>query len=539
MYDMYVRKSTEPDDRQALSIPAQLREIRLSFPNLKIGSVIEESFSAKAPGRPQFKELLRRLKTGASHGILAWHPDRLSRNSVDTGEIIYLLDNGRLKDLRFCSYTFENSPEGKWMLSIVMSQAKYQVDKLSIDVNRGNRQKYQSGGITWYTPQGYLNNKANGLAEPDPGRFDVVRKMWDLLFSRAYTVPQIARKASAEWGYRTRPNKKGGERPIAVSSLYKMFRNPFYCGLNVRPDGSVYECTHPPMISVDEFWEAQKILGKKGRTKPRRPEIAAYTDRLIRCGECGCSFTIERKRKLLKSGKVLHFTYYRCSKKRGPCSQAYVPVLTLEDQMALTIEKVALKDNSFAWFLKRLRLLSQQEAVKERSVIDSQVRTVESVSKELSNLSVMRRKEQIEEDEFIAQRAQLLAERQHLVAPQKSAEKRWLAPAVKAVEFAHRSLFWFLNGDSFDKKTILLTLSGSHLEIFDKRLSFQPVEPFALFLTAGDESTWYGIANNIRTYFANENNPREFPELKPIPSEAVDGAAGDQVTDESRKDEAA
>jgi len=270
VYELYARKSQEPDDRQALSIPAQTRECASKFPEIAPSQVTEESFSAKAPGRPLFDEMIDRIERGEIQGILAWHPDRLSRNSVDAGRIIYLLDTGKLKDLKFCSYTFENTPEGKWMLSMVMSQAKYQVDKLSIDVQRGNRQKYEGGGITWRAPQGYLNNKATLQIEPDPERFDLVRRMWDMLLSGAYTVPQIQRIANTEWNYRTRRLAKVGDRPLALSILYRLFRDPLYCALNVRPDGTVYECSHLPMVTSEEFWKVQKLLGKRGRPKPKK-----------------------------------------------------------------------------------------------------------------------------------------------------------------------------------------------------------------------------------------------------------------------------
>jgi len=44
--------------------------------------------------------------------------DRLARNSIDGGKIIYLLDTGKLLDLKFPTFWFENTPQGKFMLSI-------------------------------------------------------------------------------------------------------------------------------------------------------------------------------------------------------------------------------------------------------------------------------------------------------------------------------------------------------------------------------------------------------------------------------------
>ncbi len=59
----------------------------------------------------------------------------LARNSIDGGRIIYLLDRKVLNNLRFASFTFENNPQGKFMLSITFGYSKYYVDSLSENVS--------------------------------------------------------------------------------------------------------------------------------------------------------------------------------------------------------------------------------------------------------------------------------------------------------------------------------------------------------------------------------------------------------------------
>jgi DNA invertase Pin-like site-specific DNA recombinase len=519
-YEMYARKSQEADDRQALSISAQTRECLLKFPEVAGSRVTEESFSAKAPGRPLFDEMIRRIERGEIQGIVAWHPDRLSRNSVDAGRIIYLLDIGKLKDLKFCSYTFENTPEGKWMLSMVMSQAKYQVDKLSIEVRRGNREKYERGGISWTAPQGYRNNKLTLEIEPDPDRFDLVRRMWDMLLSGAYTVPQIQRVANGEWRYRTLRKEKSGDRPIALATLYRLFRNPLYCCLNVRPDGTVYECGHRQMVTPEEFWEVQKLLGKRGRPKPKSGLVGAYTDRLMRCGECGCSFTIERKGKRLKSGSITHYTHYRCTKKRGLCSQRYMPEKTLEDQFFAKIGPISMGESTWQWVRAYLKEIAAAETTQSRAITGAQVRTAESVEKELSALKIMFRKGFVDEHEFIDQRAELLTELPTRHQRIETAAPPWLGPALSALDFGYRCAFWFMHGDAFDKKTIVTTTGGSDLSILNRMVNFQPVGPFLIMAKHAEYATWSAFGEDIRTFFLDEEHQGFIPELKPLPTEA-------------------
>ena len=112
-YFLYCRKSTDESDRQVLSLESQEEEAMLRFGNLKIIKLPPESVSAFEPyKRPIFNNMIERVEKGEGQGIIAWHPDRLSRNPIDAGKVIHLLDKGKLKDLKFCSYTFDNSPEG-------------------------------------------------------------------------------------------------------------------------------------------------------------------------------------------------------------------------------------------------------------------------------------------------------------------------------------------------------------------------------------------------------------------------------------------
>src|ERR1043166_5023304 len=114
-YFIYCRKSTQDEDRQKLSIQTQHAEIdrtRPTWGTIDIIEEIDECRSAKSTGRPGFDRILAAIEAGKADGIIAWHPDRLSRNPADAGRVMHLLAVGQLKDLKFVSYTFENSPEG-------------------------------------------------------------------------------------------------------------------------------------------------------------------------------------------------------------------------------------------------------------------------------------------------------------------------------------------------------------------------------------------------------------------------------------------
>ena len=179
---LYARKSTDTEDKQILSIEAQLVELRAyaKTENLEITDEFIEKQSAKMPGRPIFNELLQRIEAGEANGILAWHPDRLARNSVDGGKIVYLLDCGQLLSLKFPTFWFENTSQGKFMLSIAFGQSKYYVDSLSENTKRGLRQKVRRGEYPGIAVVGYLNDIRTKTISVDRRKAPIIKSAHEL-----------------------------------------------------------------------------------------------------------------------------------------------------------------------------------------------------------------------------------------------------------------------------------------------------------------------------------------------------------------------
>ncbi len=76
-YALYTRKSSEAEERQALSIDSQIKEmLELAQRNgLGVTQIYQESHSAKDAGqRPIFNPLLADVRLGKFNSILVWHP---------------------------------------------------------------------------------------------------------------------------------------------------------------------------------------------------------------------------------------------------------------------------------------------------------------------------------------------------------------------------------------------------------------------------------------------------------------------------------
>ena len=159
-YCLYARKSSESEERQALSIDSQVKEMYkiAERDQLHIIEVLTESHSAKSTAqRPVFNQMVENVKNGKYEAILTWAPDRLSRNAGDLGQLVDLMDNGRLSEIRTYGQLFKNSPNEKFLLMILCSQAKLENDNKSENVKRGLRTRCEQGLRPGMAPTGYSN----------------------------------------------------------------------------------------------------------------------------------------------------------------------------------------------------------------------------------------------------------------------------------------------------------------------------------------------------------------------------------------------
>lgn len=301
---IYARRSSdEGSDKQYKSIPDQLQFCRdlAEREGIVVGEkhIFTESGSAKTMGnRPVFDKMLALVRKGEIDGIISWHPDRLSRNMLEAGIIIDLIDEGKIIDLKFCTHHFDNTAAGKMMLGILFAISKEYTDRLSVNVSRGHGtnldKAISQGSYKW----GYVRND-DGYYDAQPTLFPIVERVWQLRIQGGSFDGILAWLAKMDCKRTVEKKDKDGRKvvntyTITRSTLTRIFRDPLYYGvLRQRQKGkTVYKTIsefYPDFRSMvtEEEWKAVQQMGRspvKKKSKQRFP----LRDNLIHC-TCGSS----------------------------------------------------------------------------------------------------------------------------------------------------------------------------------------------------------------------------------------------------------
>jgi site-specific DNA recombinase len=486
-YFLYARKSSEGDDRQVQSIGDQTDHITKLAKDmgLEIVEILSEAKSAKKPyNRPVFDEMLRRIEAGEADSILCWEINRLSRNPIDSGKIQWLLQQGIIKSIRTISREYKPD-DNALLLNIESGSANQFILELKKGVKRGIDSKLNKGLAPLLAPLGYLNTKIEAKGEnyivKDPARLLIVRKMWDLMLTGSYSVPQVRDIATKEWGLLTPKRKKRGGGPIAYTSAYNIFSNIFYTGYFMYR-GQRYKGYHEPIITLAEFDRVQTLIGARGNPRPKTHTFA-YGCGTFTCGECGYSLTSIEKIKYLKSKQETKvYVFYLCGNrgKVTTCSQDYnVNEVEIEKQLKEELIKYTIDPEFLHWALEVMKDNEIIGMLTEKDIKENVTKTLENKQEELKRLIQMATKGFISDEEFKQSRAELdeviLSLKSQLEEVESEKNENLMRLTEKAFIFSTYALMALENGDKKTKNEIVKSF-GLNRTIKDKILNIRAFE---------------------------------------------------------------
>lgn len=348
-YCIYARKSSESDEKQAMSIESQLKEMQKIGKDggFEIVKIIEESKSAKTSfARPGFNQLMAGLMDGEYEGILTWAVDRLSRNAGDLGCLVDLMDQGKLKVVRTQDRTFlGDNPNEKFLLMLLGSQAKLENENRGKNVSRGLRAACGQGRRPYKTPIGYKLIPGKEVSDPNEVVIDekwapFIRNLFHMAGEKEISMYRIW-KNLGECEKRTDSGKLFTKNRLGI-----ILTDPYYYGEFEYPkkSGNWYKGKHEPLISKELFEKVQKNIAKRNSKNFRKKwgTIPFKFTRIFKCGECGSGISATCRRN--RYNKL--YLYYGCNKAKSTidCKQLKIKGKDLAKQIPAIADQITEAD---------------------------------------------------------------------------------------------------------------------------------------------------------------------------------------------------
>ena len=419
--------------------------------------------------------MLKRIENDEATGVLAWHPDRLARNSVDGGKIIYLLDNEKLQSLKFPQFWFEPTPQGKFMLNIAFGQSKYYVDSLSENTKRGLRQKVRRGEFPSTAPTGYLNDVRNKTIIVDKNKAPVIQQAFALYAKGNSTLQDISNFLAQN------KVRSSGNKPLHKDRVKFILTNPFYYG-HFRYAGEIHEGKHEPLISKKLFDRVQEVVKKRSHPQRKEKIPKAFTG-LLHCGECNMMITAE-----IQKGH----TYYRCTKKSKvhKCLQPYIREENLDEQLSKIMQTISLRRDWSDWMMIKLDKEEKDTAQSSAVFVQEKREKSQVVNQKLQRLLDGYLDQVIERDTYLDKKSELMSNKKSLEEQIINLEQKqlsWLEPMQDWIKTVVTVGKIANSNDLFTKKFLLSQIAGSNLELKNKKARLWRAKPLLAALRAANK----------------------------------------------------
>lgn len=374
------------------------------------------------PGRPVFYEMLQRIQKGEAQGIVCWKLDRLSRNPVDGGQISWLLQENIIQHIR--THDRSHYPtDNVLMMSVEFGMANQFIRDLSSNVKRGLRAKVKRGEFPSTAPIGYLNDVRAKTIVIDRKKSKIIRAAFELYAKGNSRLEDIS-TFLFENGVRSR-----GGLPFHKDCVKFILTNAFYVGLFTY-GGEMHEGRHTPLIEKRLFDKVQQVIIERGHPMKANQMPKALCG-LLRCGECGMGITAEEKFKYQKNGNVHRYVYYRCTKKKGACSQSYIREEPLVSQLNDVLSGYAMPSR---WQAEFERLIAEDErtaSLKNAALVQELRENVHDISRKLDRLTDLYIAQDIERGDYLSRRRTLVLEKKSVEEHSARLEQdagHWLEP---------------------------------------------------------------------------------------------------------------
>ena len=213
------------------------------------------------------------------------------------------MDAKKLVHIQTYGQTFSNSPNEKFLLMILCSQAKLENDNKSQNVRRGLRARVEMGLWPCRPPTGYtkfkrMDQKCESVIDPE--RAPIIKQIFEKIGYDGWSGRKLHIWLRDELDFKTENGKH-----LSLGNLYRILENHFYYGRFEYPknSGKWYDGAHEPIITKELFIIVQEQI-KSQILEPRSQQKEFAFTKVMTCGLCGSGITADEKFKKQKNGNV-------------------------------------------------------------------------------------------------------------------------------------------------------------------------------------------------------------------------------------------
>jgi len=508
-YGAYARKSSESEDRQVQSIPRQIDDFNevIAKEHLCLsGEIISETQSAFSIGREGFAGLIALTENGTINAWLCWHANRLSRNPIDAGMIIHLMDQGKLDHIRTPSRVYYNTPTDKMMLQIEFTMSKKDSDDKSVFVKSGLKKRYKKGLPNGKAPIGYLNDKSQEKGERgwlvDSERFEKLQLLFKRFLKGEDSLNSITNYARNELKLTSAPSKRQGGILVGRSSVEHILKNSIYAGFfyssneeGNKRDFWTLDKNISRVITEDEHIRVLNIFGSRKAPIHQRHQtlysgflygpdgsyLGADVKMQLIC-DCTKKFAYRGKENCpscgvkiqsMQSPKYLTYTYYHNIKRKKTPGLSCKGIR--EDKIdakliELFTDEIVLPPALFRWAKKHLDILRDNKLLEQEKLYRIFQQELKNLDEKKSRLKELFINQLITKEEFKTD-VLVLEQQQKFTQVQSSLSEDW----YELVDATLHQLFNFkeiLTKGTFQEKRELLSLLGPNLIWDEEKLLF-------------------------------------------------------------------
>ena len=239
------------------------------------------------------------------------------------------------------------------------------------------------------------------------------------------------------------------------------------------------------MITEDEYNQIQFMLGRKGAARPKTHKFP-FTG-IVRCGYCGAMVTAEEKYKKQKNGKVHHYIYYHCTKKKDRnCLQRSLEIKEFNKQVDNLLQQITIPEKFKDWAIQYLHELKTLEAQSNEQALTNKHRQLENTVKQLDTLALKFISPENADgqlytnQEYQVLKSRLLKEKAALEDELKNKGREieeWVEASEKVFNFVCYARLWFNEG-TLEKKRYVFSSLGSNFILQNQELLISLQKPF-------------------------------------------------------------